>query len=229
MSLQVAWRGRLEDPARIDEFENALAELAIACRGYFSPPHGEGRRRGAWLLLQPGLPQVPLLVAPDGSFAPEEDVPGGRVSCDTRWGSAEAHALLVEALDAIRAEFAPGMELNDGGIYWPKRRVEPLLGPHGCWVAAARFDRRRSHRCEPRFCTLRALAGGSRSLPTATTLRRTEAECARPREHAAGGGRAGDRGANADGGDFGGMADAIRSEGWAWRGRWSPGRRRSAG
>lgn len=127
MALQVAWRGRLADPERIDEFENALAELSIARRGYFSPPHGEGRRRGAWLLLEPGLAGIPLLVAPDGTLAGEKDSAEGWVGCETLWGSAEAHALLIEALDALREEFAPGLEVRDGGGYWPGREVEELL------------------------------------------------------------------------------------------------------
>lgn len=141
MSLLVSWRGRLADLDRIDELENALAELTISRRGYFSPPHGEGRRRGAWLLLEPGLPQIPLLVAPDGTFAAEQDSPDGWVACDTRWGSAEAHALLVETLDAVREEFAPGLEVRDDGGYWPGRATEPLLAARrAAGLEAAAFD-----------------------------------------------------------------------------------------
>jgi hypothetical protein len=145
MGITIAFRGRLADLERLEDFEDRLLDLALDIGGeariWRSHADTEPRRivRGIVLEVAPGLESLSLLVSPEGwliGLTDIEDAECGRlgqrpwVFIKTQFGPLEAHVVVVELLDALRREFIPDLEVRDEGGYWETRDAAELTRRH---------------------------------------------------------------------------------------------------
>src|SRR5258708_7125197 len=111
MGVSIAYRGRLRDPERIEDFEDRVLDLALELGGMdqiWRSHHDdkpERMVRGIILNLAPGHEATSLLVSPEGwlvGLADIEDAERGVHSeppwcfVKTQFGSLESHVALVE-------------------------------------------------------------------------------------------------------------------------------------
>jgi hypothetical protein len=142
MGVTVAYRGRLADLARIEDFEDRLIDLALAVGGqaqvWRTHNNNDPQRivRGVILTLAPGLEPTSLLVSPEGWLIGLIDIKDAELDrlteppwcfTKTQFGPLEGHVALVEMLDALRREFIPDLEISDDGGYYPKRDLAELV------------------------------------------------------------------------------------------------------
>ncbi len=141
MGITIAYRGRLADLTRIEDFEDRLLDLALEVGGqaqiWRSFADKDPRRvvRGAILNLAPGLESTSLLVAPEGWLIGLTDIKEaelGRLAeapwclTKTQFGPIEGHVALVEMLAALGREFLTDLEVSDEGGYWETRDLAEL-------------------------------------------------------------------------------------------------------
>jgi hypothetical protein len=141
MGITIAYRGRLADLTRVEDFEDRLLDLALEVGGlaqiWRSHADDDPRRmvRGVLLNLAPGQEPTSLLVSPEGwllGLTDIEDAERGRLTeppwcfVKTQFGPLEGHVALVEVLTALRREFLPDLEVSDEGGYWQTRDLAEL-------------------------------------------------------------------------------------------------------
>lgn len=145
MGITIAYRGRLADLTRIEDFEDRLLDFALEIGGqaqiWRSSAADDPKRavRGVLLNLAPGQDAVSMLVAPEGwliNLTEIKDAECGRLTeppwcfVKTQFGPLEAHVALVEMLAALRREFLPDLEVSDEGGYWETRDLAELTRRH---------------------------------------------------------------------------------------------------
>ena len=141
MGITIAYRGRLADLTRIEDFEDRLLDFALEVGGlaqiWRSCADDNPRRliRGVILDLAPGQESTSLLVSPEGwliGLTDIEDAEHGRLKeppwcfIKTQFGPLEGHVALVEMFAALRREFLPDLEISDEGGYWDTRDLAEL-------------------------------------------------------------------------------------------------------
>jgi hypothetical protein len=145
MGITVAYRGRLADLTRVEDFEDRLLDFALEVGGlaqiWRSHADADPSRvvRGVILNLAPGQEPASLLLSPEGwliGLADIEDAECGRLTeppwcfTKTQFGPLEAHVALVEMLAALRGEFLADLEVSDEGGYWETRDLAELARRH---------------------------------------------------------------------------------------------------
>jgi hypothetical protein len=145
MGITIAYRGRLADLARIEDFEDRLLDLALEVGGqaqiWRSQADDDPRRmvRGVLLNLAPGQETASLLISPEGwllGLTDIEDAERGTLTeppwcfVKTQFGPLEGHVALVEMLAVLRREFLPDLEISDDGGYYPTRDLGELIRRH---------------------------------------------------------------------------------------------------
>jgi hypothetical protein len=140
MGITVAYRGRLADPTRVEDFEHRLLDFALEVGGMGQvwrshADDSERMVRGVILNLAPGQEPASLLLSPEGwliGLVDIEDAESGRLTeppwcfTKTQFGPLEAHVALVEMLAALRREFLPDLEVSEEGGYWQTRDLAEL-------------------------------------------------------------------------------------------------------
>jgi hypothetical protein len=141
MGISIAYRGKLFDLTRIEDFEDRLLDLALDVGGlaqiWRSHSDNDPARmvRGLILDLVPGQESTSMLISPEGwliGLTDIENAEGGRLTeppwciTKTQFGSIEGHVMLVELLSAVRREFLPDLEVSDEGGYWETRDLAEL-------------------------------------------------------------------------------------------------------
>lgn len=146
MGITIAYRGRLADLTRIEDFEDRLLDFALEVGGLVQiwRSHADDKPqrvvRGVILNLAPGQEPACLLISPEGwliGMTDIEDAELGRLTeppwCFTRtqFGPLEGHVALVEMLAALKREFMPDLEVSDEGGYYPTRDLAALARSRG--------------------------------------------------------------------------------------------------
>src|SRR5262245_18098624 len=146
MGITIAYRGRLADLERVEDFEDRVLDFALEFGGlaqiWRSRADDEPRRmvRGILLNLAPGQEPTSLLLAPEGwlvGLTDIEDAERGRLTeppwcfTKTQFGPLEGHVALVEMFQALQREFLPDLEVTDEGGYWETRDLAELARRHG--------------------------------------------------------------------------------------------------
>ena len=146
MGITIAYRGRLADLARVEDFEDRLLDLALEVGGLAQiwrthAADDPGRMvRGVILNLAPGQEAVSLLLSPEGwliGLADIEDAECGRLTgppwcfVKTQFGPLEGHVALVELLAALQREFLPDLEVSDESGYYATRDLAALARQRG--------------------------------------------------------------------------------------------------
>lgn len=145
MGITVAYRGRLADLTRVEDFEDRLLDFALEVGGLAQvwrtqAADDPGRVvRGVLLNLAPGQEPVSMLVSPEGwlvGLVDVRDAERGRLTeppwcfTKTQFGPLEGHVAVVELLAALRREFLPDLEVSDEGGYWETRDLAELARRH---------------------------------------------------------------------------------------------------
>jgi hypothetical protein len=127
MGITVAYRGRLADLARFEDFEDRLLDFALEVGGlgqiWRSQAEEAPQRlvRGIILNLAPGQEPVSMLLSPEGwliGLADIEDAERGRLRepplCFVKapLDPLEGHVALIEMLTALGREQVPSMALS---------------------------------------------------------------------------------------------------------------------
>jgi hypothetical protein len=141
MGITIAYRGRLADLTRVEDFEDRLLDLALEVGGlaqvWRSHADDNPQRvvRGVILDLAPGQESTSLLLSPEGwliNLTDIEDAERGRLTeppwcfTKTQFGPIEGHVALVEMFTALRREFLPELDVSDEGGYWETRDLAQL-------------------------------------------------------------------------------------------------------
>jgi hypothetical protein len=142
MGVTIAYRGRLADLARIEDFENRLVDCALEMGGlaliWRSWPDDDPERmvRGVILDLAPGQESTSLLLSPEGwliGLTEIQDAEDGRLKgppwcfIKTQFGPVEGHVALIEMLAALKRGFLPDLEVSDDGGYWETHDLAELV------------------------------------------------------------------------------------------------------
>ncbi len=142
MGVTVAYRGRLADLTRIEDFEDRLLDFALEVGGlariWRSQADDNPDRivRGVILDLAPGQESTSLLLSPEGwliGFTDINDAEDGRLReppwcfIKTQFRPIEGHVALVEMLADLKREFLPELEVSDDGGYWETRDLAGLV------------------------------------------------------------------------------------------------------
>src|SRR5215468_8777253 len=141
MGITIAYRGRLADLTRIEDFEGRVLDFALEVGGqaqiWRSHADSDPKRmvRGVILNLAPGQESTSLLLSPEGWLIGLLDIADaelGRLTeppwcfVKTQFGPLEGHVALVEMLAALKREFLPDLEVSDEGGYYPTRDLAEL-------------------------------------------------------------------------------------------------------
>ena len=142
MGVTIAYRGRLADLARIEDFEDRLVDFALEMGGLvqiwrtWADDNSRRMVRGVIIDLAPGHESMSLLVSPEGwliGLTDIEDAEKGRLKeppwcfTKTQFGPVEGHVVLVEMLAALKREFLPDLEVSDEGGYWETHDLAQLV------------------------------------------------------------------------------------------------------
>jgi hypothetical protein len=145
MSITIAYRGRLADLMRIEDFEDHLIDLALElggeariwrCQADETPQRVV---RGVLLDLAPGQETTSLLVSPEGWLIGMLDIKNAELGrlheppwcfTKTQFGPLAGHVALIELLTALQRGFVPDLEINDEGGYYPTRNLAELTRRH---------------------------------------------------------------------------------------------------
>jgi hypothetical protein len=143
MGVTIAYRGRIADLTRIEDFEDRLVDLALEIGGMvriwrtWADDNPERVVRGVILDIAPGHESTSLLLSPEGwlvGLTEIQDAEEGRLKeppwcwTKTQFGKVEGHVALVETLEALKREFLPDLEVCDDGGYWETRDLAALVG-----------------------------------------------------------------------------------------------------
>jgi hypothetical protein len=142
MGVTIAYRGRLTDLSRVEDFEDRLVDCALEINAQvrlwrtWADDKPERMVRGVILDLGPGHESTSLLVSPEGwliNLTEIEDAEEGRLKeppwcfVKTQFGPVEGHAALVEMFAALKREFLHDLEVSDEGGYWETRDLNELM------------------------------------------------------------------------------------------------------
>ncbi len=142
MGVTIAYRGRLADFARLEDFEDRLIDCALEMGALvqiwrsLADDNPERMVRGVILSLAPGQESTSLLLSPEGwliGLTDIQDAEEGRLQeppwcfVKTQFGPVEGHVALVELLAALKREFLPDLEVSDDGGYWETRDLAELI------------------------------------------------------------------------------------------------------
>ncbi len=145
MGITIAYRGRLVDSGRIEDFEDRLIDCALEMGALaqiwrsWDEHNPERMVRGVILGLAPGQESTSLLLSPEGWLIGLNDINDAEVGrlteppwcfVKTQFGPVEAHVALVEMLEALKHEFLPDLEVCDDGRYWETRDLAELVRNH---------------------------------------------------------------------------------------------------
>jgi hypothetical protein len=151
MGVTIAYRGRIADLARIEDFEDRLVDCALEIGAQaeiwrsWADDNPERMVRGVILSLAPGHESTSLLVSPEGwliGLTEIKDAEEGRLTeppwcfVKTQFGSIEGHVALVEILAALKREFLSDLEVSDDGGYWETRDLAELVRKRSLTQAA---------------------------------------------------------------------------------------------
>ena len=151
MGITIAYRGRLADLSRVEDFEDRLVDCALEIGGQaqiwrsWADDNPERMVRGVILGLAPGQESTSLLLSPEGwliGLTDIKDAEDGRLKeppwcfIKTQFGPVEGHVALVEMLAALKREFLPDLEVSDDGGYWETRDLAELVRKHSMTQAA---------------------------------------------------------------------------------------------
>lgn len=141
MGITIAYRGRLADLERVEDFEDRVLDFALEYGGMAqiwrsgADDRPERVVRGVIVDLAPGMEAVSLLVSPEGwliGLVDIKDAEQGQLTempwccVKTQFGPLEGHVALVEMLAALRREFILDLEVSDESGYWETRDVAAL-------------------------------------------------------------------------------------------------------
>ena len=136
MGITIAYRGRLADLTRVEDFEDRLIDCALEIGAQaqiwrtWADDNPERMVRGVILGVAPGQESTSLLLSPEGwliGLIDIQDAEEGRLKeppwcfVKTQFGPVEGHVALVEILAALKREFLPDLEVSDEGGYWETR------------------------------------------------------------------------------------------------------------
>ena len=142
MGVTIAYRGRLPDLTRIEDFEDRLFDFALEMGGMariwrtWADDNPDRMIRGVILDLAPGQESTSLLLSPEGwliGLTDIQDAEDGRVVeppwcfVKTQFGPVEGHVALIEMFGALKREYLPDLEVSDDGSYWEKRDLAELV------------------------------------------------------------------------------------------------------
>jgi hypothetical protein len=142
MGITIAYRGRLADCTRIEDFEDRLVDCALEMGALvriwrsWADDNPARMVRGVILDLAPGQEATSLLLSPEGwliGLTDIQDAEEGRLKeapwcfIKTQFGPVEGHVALVEVLAALKREFLPDLEVSDEGGYWETRDLAELV------------------------------------------------------------------------------------------------------
>jgi hypothetical protein len=166
LGITIAYRGRLADLARIEDFEDRLIDCALEIGAqaqiWRSWAHDDPARtvRSVILGVAPGQESTSLLFSPEGwliGLIDIQDAEEGRLKeapwcfTKTQFGPVEGHVALVEMLTALKREFFPDLEVSDEGDNWETRDLAELVRKRSLLVPSwAGFERSTSARALPR-------------------------------------------------------------------------------
>jgi hypothetical protein len=151
MGVTIAYRGRLADLARVEDFEDRLVDRALEMgamvqvwRSWADDDPG-GMVRGVIVNVAPGQEPTSLRVSPEGwliGLADVDDAEEGRLSeppwcfVKTQFGPVEGHVAVVEMLAALKRESLADLEVSDDGGYGETRDLAGLVRNHSANQAA---------------------------------------------------------------------------------------------
>jgi hypothetical protein len=142
MGITIAYRGRLADITRVEDFEDRLLDYALETGAQvrvwrtWADDNPERMVRGVILGLAPGQESTSLLLSPEGwliGLTDIQDAEDGRLKeppwcwVKTQFGPVEGHVVLVEMLTALKREFLADLEVSDDGGYWETRDLAELV------------------------------------------------------------------------------------------------------
>jgi hypothetical protein len=151
MGVTIAYRGRLADLTRIEDFEDRLIDLArelgsqVRLWRTWADRTPERMVRGVILDLAPGHESTSLLIAPEGWLINLTEIEDAENCCideppwcfvKTQFGPVEGHVTLVELLAALKREFLPDLEVSDEGGCWETRDLGELVRKRSLTQAA---------------------------------------------------------------------------------------------
>jgi hypothetical protein len=142
MGITIAYRGRIADLMRIEDFEDRLVDCALEIGAQvqiwrtWADDNPARMVRGVILGVAPGHESTSLLLSPEGwliGLTDIQDAEEGRLKAPpwcftkTQFGPVEGHVALVEMLAALKREFLPDLEVSDDGGYWETRDLAELV------------------------------------------------------------------------------------------------------
>ncbi len=146
MGITIHYRGKIADPARVEEFEDRVVDMALeiraAVRIWRSWPDADATRvvRGLMLDVAPGQETTSLLISPEGWMVPLHEIEAAENGTlaeppycwvKTQFGAVEGHVAVVELLSFLKQEFFPDLEVSDESGYWDDRDWKGLADKLG--------------------------------------------------------------------------------------------------
>ena len=141
MGVTIHYRGKLDDLARVEEFEDRVLDVVAALGGQATIWRSFGQEdpsrmvRGLLVQMCPGQDTLSLLISPEGQllnlFEIEEAEQGPLAEAPycfvkTQFGSLQGHVAVVSLLDALRAEYFTDLEVTDESGYYEHRDPREL-------------------------------------------------------------------------------------------------------
>lgn len=141
MGVTIHYRGKLDDLARVEEFEDRVLDVVAALGGHATIWRSFGQEdpgrvvRGLLVQMCPGQDTLSLLISPEGELlnlfeikdaeqGPLPEPPYCFVK--TQFGSLQGHVAVVALLDALRSEFFKELEVSDESGYYEHRDPREL-------------------------------------------------------------------------------------------------------
>jgi hypothetical protein len=141
MGVTIHYRGKLDDLARVEEFEDRVLDVVAALGGHATIWRSFGQEdpgrivRGLLVQMCPGQDTLSLLISPEGELlnlfeikdaeqGPLPEPPYCFVK--TQFGSLQGHVAVVALLDALRGEFFSRLEVSDESGYYEHRDPREL-------------------------------------------------------------------------------------------------------
>lgn len=141
MGVTIHYRGKLDDLARVEEFEDRVLDVVAALGGHATIWRSFGQEdpsrivRGLLVQMCPGQDTLSLLISPEGELlnlfeikdaeqGPLPEPPYCFVK--TQFGSLQGHVAVVALLDALRGEFFKELEVSDESGYYEHRDPREL-------------------------------------------------------------------------------------------------------
>lgn len=141
MGVTIHYRGKIDDLARVEEFEDRVLDVVAALGGHATIWRSFGQEdpsrivRGLLVQMCPGQDTLSLLISPEGELlnlfeikdaeqGPLPEPPYCFVK--TQFGSLQGHVAVVALLDALRSEFFSRLEVSDESGYYEHRDPREL-------------------------------------------------------------------------------------------------------